>query len=149
MKRNNLQFIAHFCKFTMKSYMICFKIKNQTELWIFEKTSTQAYLLKDNLNTSSIMPMIAFSCLNGVRAIELQGRLGRIFILPDLIPFSRFWWRVIRLMREECCLEVNLTSVIWQEVRKSTRKITWERSSFWSSKPSIWVFHHLVKLFRR
>lgn len=149
MRQSRLQFIAHFCKYTMKNYMIYSKIKNQIELWISEKTNTQAYLLKANLNMSSITPMIAFSCLNEVKVIESRDRLGLIFILPDLIPFSRFWWRVIQLMKEECCLEVNSTCVIWQEVRKSTRRIPWERSSFWSSKPSIWVFRHLVKLFRR
>ena len=149
MSQSNLQFIVHFCKYTTKSYMIYSKTKNQTELWALEKTNIQEYSLRDNLNMWSIMPMIAFSCLNEVRAIESHDRRELIFIHPDLILFSRFWWRVIQLMKEECCLEVNLTCVIWQEVRKSTRRITWERSSFWSSKLSIWVFHHLVKLFRR
>jgi hypothetical protein len=83
------------------------------------------------------MPMIAFSCLNEVKAIESQDRPEPIFILPDLILFSRFWWRVTQLMKEECCSEVNSTFVIWQEVRKSIRRIIWEHSSFWSSKLSI------------
>ena len=148
MNISNLQYIAHFCRYTMKNYMIYFKIKNLIELLISEKTNIQVYLSKANQNMSLVMLMIAFSYLNAEKVIESQGKQELIFIHLDHILFFKYWWKVILLMKEECYLEESLIFVTWQEARRFIKRRIWVSSSFLSSRLLIWVFRRLERLFQ-
>ena len=140
------QFTAHFCRFTMRNFMICFKTKRGQSHSTLGKISTQVFSLKDNQNTLWLLLRIALLFLSEERPTVSLDRLVQTFIRRVLTLFSRFWSSPTQLTPEAFCSEASWTCAILQDRRRFRKMKTWGLSTSTSSRLSTWVSARWVRL---